>query len=192
MKLYGSTTSPYVRRLRVWMEDIDHEFIDINIYSPEGREVLLTINPALKIPMLLDDAQPVFDSRVIFSYLNSKLQKETCTVADENLVTLVNAANDSFVEMFLLTRSGVDTSQDALFFNLQRERITTSLKELDLQAQSGHLDNWNFAAISLYCLIDWTLFRELHDYSTLPSLKAFYDRHADKAILAATDPRVSA
>lgn len=191
MKLYGSTTSPYVRRLRVWMEDIAHEFVDINIYSPEGRDILLSINPALKIPMLVDNGQPVFDSRVIFSYLNSKLNKEVCPVTDENLITLVNAANDSFVEMFLLTRSGIDTSVDALFFNLQRERIATSLKELDQQAAAGHLNDWNFAAICLYCLIDWTLFRELQDYSALPNLKSFHERHAGKAILAATDPRLS-
>ena len=38
MKLIGSGMSPYARRIRLFLEGQDYEFINLNIYSPEGRE----------------------------------------------------------------------------------------------------------------------------------------------------------
>ncbi|WP_417578810.1 glutathione S-transferase family protein [Nitrincola sp.] len=189
MKLYGSTTSPYVRRLRVWLEDVPHEFVNIDIYSPEGRVTLKQINPALKVPMLVDDWQAVFDSRVIYNYLNHKLGKEVTTIDDENAITLINAANDSYIELFQLSRSGIDIEQDALFFNLQHERIASTLSVLNEQAKLGAFEYWHFPAICLYCLVDWLMFRGLNDFSAYPDLQAFHQRHAAREILQDTDPR---
>lgn len=190
MKLYGSTTSPYVRRLRVWLEGIPHEFINLDIFNEEGRATLKSINPALKVPMLVDDWQAVFDSRVIFNYLNHKLEKEVTTIDDENAITLINAASDSFVELVLLSRSGVDIDQQVLFFNLQRERIQSTLQVLDDQVKLGVFEYWHFPAMCLYCLIDWVLFRKMNDFAAYPELLAFHERHQIRKILQATDPRL--
>lgn len=190
MKLYGSTTSPYVRRLRVWLEDVPHQFVNINIFNEEDRATLKSINPALKIPMLVDDWQAVFDSRVIFNYLNHKFEKEVTTIDDENAITLINAANDSFVELLLLSRSGFDVKQDLLFFNLQRERIDSTLTDLEEQLKLGAFQYWHFPAICLYCLIDWVLFRRLHDFAKYPEIQAFHEHHQSQKILQATDPRI--
>ena len=190
MKLYGSTTSPYVRRLRVWLEDVPHEFVNIDIYSEEGRATLRSINPALKIPMLVDDWQAVFDSRVIFNYLNHKFEKEVTTIDDENAITIINAASDSFIELLLLSRSGIDTTQDTLFFNLQRERIQTTLQVLEDQLKLGVFEYWHFPAICLYCLIDWVMFRRLNDFADYPELQAFHERHQARKSVRATDPRI--
>lgn len=190
MKLYGSTTSPYVRRLRVWLENVPHEFMHIDIFSEQGRATLKSINPALKVPMLVDDWQAVFDSRVIYNYLNHKLGKEVTTADDENAITLINAANDSYVELLLLSRSGIDVQQDALFFNLQRERIQSTLQVLEEQVKLGAFEYWHFPAICLYCLVDWVLFRQMNDFAEFPELQAFHQRHQGRKILQATDPRL--
>ncbi|RAU18656.1 glutathione S-transferase family protein [Nitrincola tibetensis] len=189
MKLYGSSTSPYVRRLRAYLEDFDHEFININIYAEEGRSILKAINPALKIPMLVDGDQVIFDSRIIFQYLNQAYVKEPWTINDDNNLTLINAANDSYVELFLLEKSGIDTSQDALFFNLQHERIKSTLDVLNKIAGKGGFDSWNFASISLFCLIDWALFRALNSFEDYPHLHTFYQSNLDRPIVKSTDPR---
>lgn len=189
MKLYGSLTSPFVRRLRIWMEGLEYEFIPMDIFSDEGREQLRGLNPTMKIPMLVDDWQAVFDSRVIFNYLNHKLEREVVTVDDENTITLINAANDSLVTLLLLQRSGIDIHQDALFFNLQRERIESVLGVLDVQAGQGGFECWHFPAISLFSLVDWALFRELHDFTAYANLRAFREQQLEREWVQLTDPR---
>lgn len=62
MKLYGSFTSPYVRRLRILLGDHDYEFIDAPTATPEGRAILSQVNPTMKIPMFEDDGQVLCDS----------------------------------------------------------------------------------------------------------------------------------
>ncbi len=79
MKLIGSHTSPFVRKVRIVLAEkkMEYEFV---IDSPwqEGSAVP-DINPLGKIPvLLLDDETPLFDSRVIVEYIdnitpNSKL-----------------------------------------------------------------------------------------------------------------------
>lgn len=189
MKLYGSSTSPFVRRLRVFLSGLDHEFININIYEEEGRSILKAINPALKIPMLVDGEKVIFDSRIIFQHLNQAYVKDAWTINDDNNLTLINAANDSYVELFLLEKSGIDTSQDALFFNLQHERIQSTLDVLNTSASQGSFDTWNFASISLFCLIDWALFRSLNTFDAYPHLYTFYQNNLDRPIVKSTDPR---
>lgn len=43
MQLFGSTTSPFVRRLRLYLNDRQYEFINLDIFSNEGREILIPI-----------------------------------------------------------------------------------------------------------------------------------------------------
>ncbi|MBP9713130.1 MAG: glutathione S-transferase [Sterolibacterium sp.] len=72
MKLIGSLTSPYVRKVRaVFIEKkIDYEFL---LESPwvEGNSIAKH-NPLGKVPvLLLDDDSTLYDSRVIVEYLDS-------------------------------------------------------------------------------------------------------------------------
>ena len=100
MKLIGSTTSPYVRRIRLLLDDSDYEFVNLDIYC-QGRDELRRNNPALKIPMLIDDNQEVYDSRVIARYLSEKQGMVPLTWDQENQLTLIDAANDSAVILLL-------------------------------------------------------------------------------------------
>ena len=72
MKLIGTHTSPFVRKVRIVLAEkkIDYEFA---IDSPWlGDSQVQNINPLGKIPvLLLDDETPLFDSRVIVEYIDS-------------------------------------------------------------------------------------------------------------------------
>ena len=72
MKLLGSTTSPYVRRIRLLLADRPYDFLNLDIYG-EGRDELRKNNPALKIPMLNDGGREIYDSWGMASYLGAKL-----------------------------------------------------------------------------------------------------------------------
>ncbi len=189
MKLYGSTTSPYVRRIRVVLSQTPHEFINLQIFSGEDRELLASRNPTLKVPCLEDEGRVILDSRIIYSYLSEKFDYKPLSWDEENMLTLIDAANDSFVQLLLLARSDIDTGQDKLHFRLQKERIEATLTSLEKQLESGLFSAWRYPEICLYSLVDWVEFRELHDLADYPQLKAFREKHQDRIELTATDPR---
>ena len=190
MKLYGSQTSPYVRRIRLLLADVAHDFVNMNIFAGNDRELLAAKNPTLRIPMLEDNDQMIFDSGVIYRYLTAKLNLKPLSWYQENQLSVINAVNDSLVMLLQCTRSGMDTSEDKLFFNLQRERVATSLYVLELQAENGEFANWDYPAMALFCLVDWTLFRELIELDDYPALLKFVKDNASQAGVSASDPRL--
>lgn len=111
MKLYGSFTSPYVRRLRILLGDHDYEFIDAPTATPEGRAILSQVNPTMKIPMFEDDGQVLCDSGLIAQYLHEKLAIPALSYHDMNILKIIDAIVDSYIQLFLLGRSGFDTSE---------------------------------------------------------------------------------
>ncbi|MEC8749090.1 MAG: glutathione S-transferase family protein [Pseudomonadota bacterium] len=190
MKLYGSTTSPYVRRIRIVLASTEHEFLNLQIFSGEDRELLASRNPTLKVPCLEDDGQMIFDSRIIYSYLADKLDHEGLSWEEENQLTLIDAANDSFVQLMLLKRSDFDISEDKMYYRLQNERIEAVLDALSNQLDAGGFSGWTYPEICLYSMIDWVLFRELHSMKDYPQLLSFHEKHHDRIEITATDPRI--
>ncbi|MDM7861785.1 glutathione S-transferase family protein [Alteromonas sp. ASW11-36] len=189
LKLYGSTTSPFVRRLRIWLANTEHEFINLQIFDGPDRETLAARNPAMKIPMLEDGDAIIFDSRMIYRYLTEKFSFPKPSWEQENHLTVIDAVNDSLVQILLLERSEIDTNADHMYFRLQRERVDTSLQYLDSLVTEGIFNDWHYPSICLYCLIDWVEFRTLHDLSNVPQLLQFHRDNSDRIEVTATDPR---
>lgn len=72
MKLLGSVTSPYVRKVRLVLleKSIPHEYV-IDPPQEPGSQVL-RVNPLGRIPaLILDDGFCVFDSTVIADYVDT-------------------------------------------------------------------------------------------------------------------------
>ena len=72
MKLYGSLTSPYVRKVRVILieKGIDYEFIMEGPSDAAGN--VARLNPLGKVPVLVrGDGEVLFDSPMIIEYLDS-------------------------------------------------------------------------------------------------------------------------
>jgi glutathione S-transferase len=72
MKLIGSLTSPYVRKVRVVMAEkkLDYELVLENVWADDTE--IHTHNPLGKVPcLLMDDNGSLFDSRVIVEYLDT-------------------------------------------------------------------------------------------------------------------------
>jgi glutathione S-transferase len=71
MKLIGSLTSPYVRKVRVVMAEkkLDYQLVLEDVW---GSDAMLAANPLGKVPCLvLDGGEAVFDSRVITEYVDT-------------------------------------------------------------------------------------------------------------------------
>jgi glutathione S-transferase len=73
MQLIGSATSPYVRKVRVYLEETGArcEF-DADAWQPDAR--LLAMAPLGKVPVLVrDDGSALFDSLLVLEYLDHTL-----------------------------------------------------------------------------------------------------------------------
>jgi glutathione S-transferase len=71
MKLIGSVTSPYVRKVRVVLAEkkLDYSFEIDNVWGADSR--VSQSNPLGKVPCLvMEDGKAMYDSRVIAEYLD--------------------------------------------------------------------------------------------------------------------------
>jgi glutathione S-transferase len=72
MKLIGSTTSPYVRKVRIVMAEkkLDYQFVLEDVWA--AGTTIGESNPLCKVPCLvMEGGEAVFDSRVIVEYLDT-------------------------------------------------------------------------------------------------------------------------
>lgn len=72
MKLIGSLTSPYVRKVRVVMAEkkLEYEFVLEDVWAENTQ--IQAHNPLGKVPcLIMDDNGSLFDSRVIVEYLDT-------------------------------------------------------------------------------------------------------------------------
>lgn len=189
MKLYGSTTSPYVRRLRLLMENIDYEFIHLNIFETKDREELKKISPLLKIPVLVNEPDIIFDSRQIFRYLCESSVHPRIDLEQENLLTIIDGLNDTLITLFAFKRAGLEFPETNSYYQANLERIQLSLKYLEQEASAGRFQYWDYPTMCLYSLIDWIDFRQLADLSKCPNLLSVQQCFADYDIVKSTDPR---
>jgi glutathione S-transferase len=71
MKLIGSLTSPYVRKVRIFMAEkrLDYQFELEDVWASDR---ILESNPLGKVPCLvMEGGEAVFDSRVIVEYVDT-------------------------------------------------------------------------------------------------------------------------
>lgn len=72
LKLIGSTTSPYVRKVRIVMAEkkLDYDHVIEDVWSPQTG--IGALNPLGKVPCLvLEPGDVIHDSRVIVEYLDT-------------------------------------------------------------------------------------------------------------------------
>ena len=135
MKLIGSHSSPFVRKVRIVLAEkkIDYDFV---IDSPWlANSGVPDINPLGKIPVLvLDDETPLFDSRVIVEYIdnvtpNNKLfpapNRERIEV--KRWEALADGLCDAAVAA-LLEGKRPATPEGAAWIARQRDKVARSLE----------------------------------------------------------------
>jgi glutathione S-transferase len=72
MKLIGSLTSPYVRKVRIVMAEKKLDY-QLELEDVWGSDAIMKSNPLGKVPCLvLPGGEAIFDSRVIVEYLDTR------------------------------------------------------------------------------------------------------------------------
>lgn len=202
MKLIGSLTSPYVRKVRVFMTEkrIECEFVLENVWSPDTQ--VGQYNPIAKIPvLLLDDGTPIYDSRVIVEYLDgvtpvSRLIPEGSR--DRLLVKRWEALGDGITDAGIavfLERKRPQAEQSADWIKRQRGKIDAGIaaaaRELGDKAFCQGV-SLSLADIALACSLLWLEFRlpEIQWRASHANLKAWIEQMEARPSFAETVPRV--
>ncbi len=79
MKLIGSHTSPFIRKVRIVMAEkkIDCELVLEDVWASASK--IYDFNPLGKVScLILDDGEAVFDSRVICEFVDTLTPSANC------------------------------------------------------------------------------------------------------------------
>lgn len=182
--LYGSETSPFVRRIRMLLETIPYDFRLLNIFETEDALTLNRINPVNQIPVLTDGGTTIWDSRQIFNYVNARHKLHEMSWETENTLTAIDGAMNAGVTLLLMKRSGMNTDEPYMYVQRQKERIGSVLSYLRPYLEGKGLEEWNFITMTLYCFFDWADFRKIINLSE--GATEFLATHANRSIVTKT------
>ncbi len=191
MKLFGSVTSPFVRKVRIAFaeKNVPFEFVKEGPSAPGTR--VPQFNPLGKVPVLvLDDGRPLYDSAVIVEYADGigagpKLIPEEFN--DRIEVKRWEALGDGVTEATVLIshdyRNPPDKRQSPEWYEKHRKKIVRGLAAMatDLADHEYSYGNrFTLADIAVgYALgyLDYIL-KEIEWHGAHPNLKRLADRLA--------------
>ena len=206
MKLIGSTTSPFVRKVRIVLAEkkLDYQFVLEDVWANDS---ILKMNPLGKVPCLVMEGQDsisgaMFDSRVIAEYLDGlspvgKLIPERGRERAE--VRTWEALADGVLDAAILVRlertwAGRSAEQrSTTWCDRQMDKVLHGLAAMasglgDKPWCAGN--HYTLADISVGCCLGWLSFRfpELDWREQHPGLSAHFDKLMQRASFAETVP----
>lgn len=209
LKLFGHDASPYVRRVRIVLAELQIPFErDTHGWQDPAPE-LTAASPIRRVPMLdLGPGAPVrhvFESRVIAALLYSLphprpggeppfqdvLFDPARALFDQNVVSVADGAQDSLVNVFLLEGDGIRTEQSS-YLRRQVERARGCLDWLEATYRGKRTlgpGRLAYADVAVISLLGWIRFRKRLDLASWPELLALEAAHAARPSIASTQPR---
>lgn len=170
MKLIGSYTSPFVRKISILLleKGITFEFVNELPYNAENG--VAQYNPLGKVPALVtDDGEYWFDSPIIAEYIE-RLDIAPAMLPREPLASLkvrqLEALADGIMDAGLVSvreqaRPAAQQSETELL--RQREKINRSLDALEGYLVDGTIkpDTVDLATIAIACAVGYLNFRRV-------------------------------
>lgn len=204
--IFGSLTSPFVRRVRVVCIEKDLEHRLVNALEEPGKSELEKLSPIAKVPVaILDDgteqASVVFDSRVIIEALCEETHvplrpsflDRPSRIAEDNVITLIDEAVLAFVRRMYLERDG--SPVDAPYLQKDHARAQNILLHLERLVAGVYatpageqVNGLGLAEIALVTGLDWIDFRKRFDLGQTPRLRALLDHWNKRPSFAQTRP----
>jgi glutathione S-transferase len=202
MKLIGSLSSPYVRKVRVAMAEkkLDYELILENVWAPETK--ILDSNPLGKVPcLIMEDGGAMFDSRVIVEYLDtlSPVGKLIPPNGRERAeVKCWEALADGVADAGILVRLErtlrPEAQQSQEWIKRQMDKVHAGLKAMsaglkDTAYCSGN--HYTLADVAVGCALGWLSFRfpEIDWRDSYPNLSKLFDKLSERPSFKDTLPQ---
>jgi glutathione S-transferase len=202
MKLIGSHTSPFVRKVRIVMAEkkIECELVLEDVWASETK--IHDFNPLGKVPcLILDDGEAVFDSRVICEFLDTLTPVGKVLPQERRERTEVRcweALADGMLDAAVLIRlEGVlreEAHRSEAWLTRQRAKIHDGLiamaRGLDTH-QWCSANRFTLADIACGCTLGYLDFRmpELDWREAHPNLDKYYARLTQRQSFIDTIPK---
>lgn len=195
MKLYGTTTSPFVRRVRVVAAEVGLEVDLVDTAPAAGQAALREVSPIRKVPVAVVDGMTVFDSRTIIDWITANVGFGTLAGLREpfreaNLVNAIDAALDAAIQLFYLRRDGV-AIDGTPYATRQLERVDAIFTWLGAQLAPGGRgfgEGLGLPEITLVCALDWMDFRSAYPTERGSAVASVRTAWADHPSFATTRP----
>ena len=201
MKLIGSLTSPYVRKVRiVFLEkklDVDH--IVENVWSPDSK--ITQTNPLGKVPcLILDDGGVIYDSRVIAEYADALSPVSKLIPADNReraSIKTWEALADGLLDASILARLELTwrpaDQQSPAWVERQRSKIDTALRQMSEHLGENawcHGNQMTLADIAVGCAVGYLVLRfpDVKWQTQYPNLDRLYQKLMQRASFIETEP----
>lgn len=199
MKLYYSTSSPFVRKVMMVAEELglldQIEKEPVQAHPVNRLQTLIALNPLGQVPTLVtDDGQVLYDSRVICEYLNEKANGTLFGDKDSRWGILSElTALDGSLSALVATRYEISVRPVELqwlaWVDAQMDKARTTLDYFEGKAESleGRED---IALLGLACLLGYLDFRFAHfDWrKSYPKLDAWHAKFSQRPSVLNTVP----
>ncbi|MCL1887212.1 MAG: glutathione S-transferase N-terminal domain-containing protein [Betaproteobacteria bacterium] len=201
MKLIGTATSPYVRKVRIVLNEkrIDYAFLLEDLNSPDST--LNQFNPLGKVPcLIMEDGKTLYDSSVIVDYL------DTATPVGKLLPlggraraevkcweALANGVMEAAILVRLEETQRPQEQQSTRWIQHQLGKVHAGLKAMSQQLGNKsycHDNTYSLADIAVGCALGWLSFRfENIDWrSEYENLANLFDRLSERSSFQETIP----
>jgi glutathione S-transferase len=201
MKLIGSLTSPFVRKVRVVLAEkkLDCVFELENVWAPETT--IAATNPLGKIPCLvMEDGSAMYDSRVIAEYLD--------TLTPVCKLLPVNSRDRANVKVWEALADGV-LDAAVLAYLERRERPAERQSEAWVERQMGKVHaglrvmaenlgeqpfcmgiHYTLADVAVGCTLGWLALRfpQIDWRGDYPNLARLFDKLSERPSFRDTVP----
>jgi glutathione S-transferase len=200
MKLLGSRTSPFVRKIRVLLAEkqIACEFVEENVWAAGSGDA--KFNPLNKVPALvLDEGECLYDSQVIAEYVDALPGVNFIPAAAQERVRVRRdeALGDGIAEAgvtIFLERKREAARQDPAWIARQADKVNAGIaalaKSVAAKSDTG-ARRMTLGDIACGCALFWLEFR-LPEFRWRddPVLRAWAENLESRASFAATRPPV--
>lgn len=195
IELFGTVTSPYVRRVRIVLLELGltHRWVDTS--QPEGQALMRELNPLWKVPTARIDGRVVFDSAVIVRQLLKAFGHGSLAIHDPDdvevsrLVTVTDGVLDALINHFYLKKEGV--SEQTPYLQKQEGRARAALTWLENEVRGPWLTRnrrLGLPEIGLITALEWMQFRQTYPVERHPRLVEFLKQHEGRDSVASTAP----
>jgi glutathione S-transferase len=202
MKLIGSLTSPYVRKVRVVLTEkkLDYNFVLEDVWNSEA---ILSSNPLGKVPVLvMEGGEAVFDSRVIVEYVDtlSPVGRLIPATGRERVeVRTWEALADGLLDAAVSARmertwnGRTDGQRSEAWVERQMVRINASLRSISQGLGEKAFcvgTHFSLADIAVGCALQWLEFRfpEITWRVNYPNLARLVDKLGARQSFIETAP----
>lgn len=195
IRLYGTVTSPYVRRIRILAAELGLACELVNTATDEGQAALRAVSPVWKVPAAEVDGELVLDSHAITELLLARHAGGPIAaigptdLGARNALTVIDGALDALINAFYLGKDGV--GEGTAYVAKQRGRATASIAWLDARVAAGDLaaeGAFGLPEIALGTTLAWMRFRNTYPLQQHARLLGCLERLEQRPSFAQTRP----